>query len=97
MVTYWVFYGFCSQLLYCFQTEQDMCSYYHFTSHFDVCIFAAGRQVQEVAKYSERVERSLTGIPYMEDRAIKRHKMKEVTQFPLYVNYVFDWTELLYL
>lgn len=60
------------QLLYCFQTGQDMCNDNHFTSHFDVCIPAAGRQVQEAAKYSEREERSLTGIPYTEDRTIKK-------------------------
>lgn len=46
--------------------------YVQFTSYFDVCIFAAGRQVQEAAKYSEREERSLTGVTYMEDRAIKK-------------------------
>lgn len=33
----------------------------------------------------------------MEDRAIKKVQDEQETQFPLYVNYLFVWTELLYL
>lgn len=53
-----------------------MCNGHPFTSYFDACIFAAGRQAQE-APYTvkERIVEELS----------KRHR---VTQFPLYVNYL---------
>lgn len=85
MVNYCFIYGFCSQKTsyYFVFKENRICAMVTTLLLTLVSIFAAGKQVQEAAKYSEREERSLAGIPYMEDRAIRKAQDERGNSIPI--------------
>lgn len=68
------------------------------TSHVDVRVFAAGRQVLEAAKYREmRGSCLIRHTGRMVEELSKRHKIKQVIDSHCNVNYLFDWMKLYYL